>query len=69
MKYLKSTTAIVVGLQMLGSSSASASVLIPQTPLDPSTIPKYQDPLPDPAKLSGKRLRIDMSEFDTQILP
>jgi FtsP/CotA-like multicopper oxidase with cupredoxin domain len=56
-------------LLLLASSPASASVLIPQTALDPLSIPKYKDPLPEPRKLEGTKLRIGMSEFKTQILP
>jgi FtsP/CotA-like multicopper oxidase with cupredoxin domain len=55
---------------MLASSPASASYLIPQEQLDAATdIPKYKDPLPEPRKLKGKKLKVDMSEFETQILP
>lgn len=70
MKYLKKTVPIVTGLLVLCSSSVSASYLIYQEPLDPvEDILKYQEPLPKPAKLTGTRLKIGMSEFDTQILP
>ena len=69
MPYLTRFIPIAVGLLMLASSPTSASYLVPQTPLDATTIPKYQDPLPVPLKLEGKKIRIDMSEFKTQILP
>ena len=69
MKCFKSVILIAIPLLMLASGPASASYLVTQTPLVATDIPKYQDPLPEPKKLSGKRLRIDMSEFKTQILP
>ncbi|MBT8126064.1 MAG: multicopper oxidase domain-containing protein [Gammaproteobacteria bacterium] len=69
MPYLTRFIPIAVGLLMLASSPISASYLIHQDPLDPLKIPKYQDPLPEPRKLEGEKLRIDMSEFKTQILP
>lgn len=69
MIYLKKTVPIMTGLLVLCSSSASASYLIPQTALEPTEIPKYQDPLPKPKELMGTRLTIGMSEFNAQILP
>src|SRR5512147_1461524 len=48
-----------------GSGSGSG-----QTHLDPSTLTKYLDPLPVPAKLDGTVSQtITMSEFTQQVLP
>ena len=69
MPYFLSFIPIMIGMLLLSSSPASASYLVPQTQLDPTTIPKYQDPLPEPKRISAKRIKISMSEFDTQILP
>lgn len=70
MKYLKTTVPIIIGLAALTTSTgAAASYLVHQDPLNPLEIPKYKDPLPEPRKLEGTKLRIDMSEFKTQILP
>jgi spore coat protein A, manganese oxidase len=45
-------------------------VLTSQTHLDPSTVTKYFDPLPVPAKLDGTVARaMTMSEFTEQVMP
>src|SRR5512147_3163254 len=50
-----------------GGSGGSGSG---QTHLDPSTLTKYVDPLPVPAKLDGTVSQtITMSEFTQQVLP
>lgn len=58
-----------IGSLVLFGNAASASTLVPQTPLDPNTIPKYVDPLPVPKKLTGRTLKIRAREADAQILP
>ena len=69
MNILIKPAAIAGGVLVLFSSTVSASFLVPQEPLDPNTIPKYIDPLPDPKTLSKNKLNINMSEFNTRILP
>jgi FtsP/CotA-like multicopper oxidase with cupredoxin domain len=69
MKRLVKTLSVAGVTLALCGTVASASFLVPQVPLDPSTIPKYVEPLPDPEKLSKSRLRIEMGELDAQILP
>jgi spore coat protein A, manganese oxidase len=47
-----------------------APVITSQTHLDPSTLTKYLDPLPVPAKLDGTVARtIAMTEFTQQVMP
>ena len=69
MKRLIHTKSIAGGMLLLFSCMLSASFLVPQTPLDANTIPKYIEPLTEPKKLSKEKLKIKMSEFDTQVLP
>ena len=54
------------------SSSSAPSVVVPQTPLDGATVPKYVEPVP---LLGGSRVNgtatvsIDMVEFQQKLLP
>jgi FtsP/CotA-like multicopper oxidase with cupredoxin domain len=58
-----------MGFLAVFSHLTEASALVAQTPLDPSAIPKYVDPLPAPDRLTGSNLNIMTREVDTQILP
>ncbi len=69
MSYHSIPTTAVAGLLAVFGQLAGASTLVPQVPLDPSTIPKYVDPLPAPVRLTGTSLNIRTLEADTQILP
>jgi len=54
------------------STKASPSVIVPQTPLDGATIPKYVEPLTTlaSARVSGTAtVHVDMVEFQQKILP
>jgi FtsP/CotA-like multicopper oxidase with cupredoxin domain len=72
----------LVGVAVLGctggdeplqvSSNTAPSVLVPQTPLDGATIPKYVDRLPTLGsnRVDGTRsVSIDMHEFQQKLLP
>ena len=54
------------------NSSVSPSVIVPQTPLDGATIPKYVEPLTTlgGARVSGtSTVHVDMVEFQQKLLP
>jgi spore coat protein A len=54
------------------SSTAGASVLVSQTPLDGATVPKYVEPLPTlcASRVDGTQaVHVDMDEFQQKMLP
>lgn len=57
-----------IGFLALPTSLRMALCLVPQAPFDPTIIPKYVDPLPDPPELGKQRLTLRMHEFYAQIL-
>src|SRR6266545_6131093 len=58
---------IVTGLTLPAARSTAAP---DQTPLDPSTLTRYLDPLPVPAKVDGTIPQtVTISEFAQQVLP
>ena len=74
--YTRKITALGAAILPLFSSVAMASLAIPQTPLNPTSIPQFVDPLPKPAKLDGttatnvnNALVIPIREVNQQILP
>jgi len=78
----RTITTLMLALFGLSAATGLASVQVPQTPLDSSTLTKYLDPLPVPSVIEGfgigkggrpvslpKPLTITMSEFAQQVLP
>lgn len=63
-------TALLLAAVVSVLSVPLAFAVTGQTHLDPSTLTKYLDPLPVPAKLDGTVSQtITMSEFTQQVLP